>query len=413
MSASDNTSFSQEATETGQHVQLADTVVPLSTVRANPARFTRLFTRAKAEAGHAQCLCTAPALKLVIRVREGRYHLARWPGQGDHHKAGCDFHQVDPGLSGRGHYSDQAICETDEGTAIRLGIPLETRLTTSRPTRAKSRPAVSVGGSRRAVGLLGLLHWMWEEAKLTEWLPSRRRTWRDCHARLLHRVAECTVNGLDLATALYVVPPYRPEDAARNAGAFEAFGTRLGRQGAIARRALILGEIKEIGDTPYGKRIMLRHLRTPLYATTVLVERVRASYRSVFSAAAGDEARRVALCMVERSARGHLTIVDMAAMLTGRASIPVDSSYELRMADQLIAAGRSFIKPLRYEGDEVFPDFVLIDVTPFVYVEVYGVRGRESYDQRKRVKQKYYRTAGISVLEWDVTQPLPDLSGSR
>ncbi|GGL49778.1 hypothetical protein GCM10014719_58800 [Planomonospora parontospora subsp. antibiotica] len=224
------------------------------------------------------------------------------------------------------------------------------------------------------------------------------------------RVADCTVNDRDLAAALYVVPPYRPQDADANAAALAAFCDGLGAHFGTARRGLVLGEIKEISVTAYGRQIKLCHLRTPLYLRSELMERIRASYRPVFSAAAGTRARQVVLAAVERTPKGALKVVDMAAMLTTAAYVPVESSHELRMAEALDAARRCYLKPLRYGGQEVFPDFVLTDVAPRVYVEVYGVRGRESYEVRKRVKQEHYRTAGVNVIEWEVAEPLPDLS---
>jgi len=118
----------------------------------------------------------------------------------------------------------------------------------------------------------------------------------------------------------------------------------------------------------------------------------------------------VVLCLIERSPRGYPLTVELAAMLTTASYLPVDSSHEARMADALAAAGRTFVKPLRYDRGAVFPDFVLVDQEPETYVEVWGVRGREDYETRKRAKQAYYRTSGRVLLEWDVREPLPDLT---
>ncbi|MCK2221945.1 hypothetical protein MF672_050275 [Actinomadura sp. ATCC 31491] len=43
---------------------------------------------------------------------------------------------------------------------------------------------------------------------------------------------------------------------------------------------------------------------------------------------------------------------------------------------------------------------------PAVYVEAYGMPGRETYGLRKRTKQAHYQQTGILVVEWDVTGPL-------
>lgn len=64
------------------------------------------------------------------------------------------------------------------------------------------------GRSRSSVGLLGPLHWLWEEAQLNAWRPQfPRRTWRECHARLRRRLREATINGQGLDEVLYSTPP--------------------------------------------------------------------------------------------------------------------------------------------------------------------------------------------------------------
>ncbi len=181
----------------------------------------------------------------------------------------------------------------------------------------------------------------------------------------------------------------------------------------MEHRGLVLGELRDTAPSQHSVRFRLCHLATPLFATTALVERTRRSYRSAFSPAAIDgSCRRVILLLVRRSAKGYLLIDDLAAMLSTRSYVPADSSHEIRMAGALSAAGRRFIKPLRYDiTDGVFPDFVLTDEPSGpVYVEVYGMSNLSCYRERKRAKQTYYRAHNIPVIEWSVTEPLPDLA---
>jgi hypothetical protein len=109
-----------------------------------------------------------------------------------------------------------------------------------------------------------------------------------------------------------------------------------------------------------------------------------------------------------------LKVVEAAFMLTNRNYIPVESSYELRMADALADAGRRLIKPLRWDrSDELFPDFVLTDTEPPTFVEVYGVQGRVSYEIRKQIKQVKYQQQGRAVIAWEVAQEMPPVALSR
>ncbi|GGM67487.1 hypothetical protein GCM10012275_42600 [Longimycelium tulufanense] len=397
-------------------MRLAGRVVPLAALRAHPGRFVSLFGKARAEVGHAECLCDPDRpQRLVIRCRAGRYHLAGWPEQGHLHATTCPWYRTDPALSGSASYPREAITSTDSGTAIRLAVPLRTRSAAAPPVsagRADTPSHATRGTSRRALGLLALLHWLWEQARLSLWHPrAPRRTWGICHARLSRQAGECVVNRLPLASVLYVVPPYRPATGARHAADFEAFTARLSGEGSQRRRGLVLGEIRRVEPTPYGVRIGLAHLRAPLFASRALHERLRRSHRTAFAGHSNKHGgRQVVLCLVDRHpGNGYLVIEDAVVMLCSATYIPVESSYELRMSEALTAAGRAFLKPLRYDGTGVFPDFVLLDTTPHTYVEVWGIRGREDYEQRKRIKQAHYRGAGHPLLEWAVHDPLPDV----
>ena len=121
-------------------VRLAGTVLPLSSIWRDRARLTNLFSKACAEDGCAYCLCCPGRdLRLVIRVRDGRHHLAGWPGEGHEHTAGCEFHKLAPTLTGRSIYADGAIVERPDSLSVRLTQPLALRLTGTAPLSASPR----------------------------------------------------------------------------------------------------------------------------------------------------------------------------------------------------------------------------------------------------------------------------------
>lgn len=394
-------------------VRLAGRELRVSQLRRSPEAVAALFVQARAEKGHAECLCSPRPLRLVIRCASGgRFHLARWPGERDHHDRRCPFGTVGSGLSGREDYSTAAIVEAESGTRIRLAIPLRQRLSAGEPSSSAAAADAPASARRQRIGLLGLLHWMWEESGLTAWRPGDSASWGRCATLLREQADGCQIGLRDADQVLYVVPAFTREASAANAEVFDAFAAGLGHRDGRIARALILGELKTPTPTRFGYRINLGHLPVPLFATGKLVERLRRSYRPAFSDAPGPGARRIGLLVITRHPRGgYLTVEDAAVMLTSGAYIPADSSFEVVMADYLASAGRAFVKPLRYEGDAVFPDFVLTDTAQTTYVEVFGVRGREEYDRRKAEKQAFYAAEGISVVEWDTVGPLPGLPG--
>ncbi|MFL6615737.1 MAG: SDR family NAD(P)-dependent oxidoreductase [Pantoea agglomerans] len=86
------------------------------------------------------------------------------------------------------------------------------------------------------------------------------------------------------------------------------------------------------------------------------------------------------------------TVIDVALMTVSPRFIPLDSSYEEAVEEKLWQEKRTFIKPLRYDGEEdVFPDFVLKDVpgVDALPMEVFGMNTPE-YLLRMQEKTSYY-----------------------
>jgi hypothetical protein len=348
----------------GARVQLADVVVPLAALRADPTRYARLFEKARTLTGYAVCLCTEPHQRLVIRQRSGRFRLACWPGHGEQHAPRCDFHSAGA-LSGRSGYTHGAITEDEDGVRIKLDSQLALRTAPAALQTPKSKGKHRNGAARRSMTLLGLLHYLWEQARLNTWNPADPRSWTECHDRLRIAIADAVLNGRHLERTLYVVPPFRPDVADLINIRLNLFTSQLGTRGHTIHRGLILGELKEPAETQYGWRLQLRNQRLPLYLTAEHLQKLRRAHRAAFSENRPDRSRSVGLFLIDRTAKGNLTVVDGAVMLTNRDYVPADSSHEVVMADHLAAAGRPFIKPLRYDHlDAVFPDFLLLDTTP-------------------------------------------------
>ncbi|TQM01623.1 DUF1173 family protein [Pseudonocardia kunmingensis] len=262
--------------------------------------------------------------------------------------------------------------------------------------------------------LLGLLHYLWEQTRLNVWEPSGQRSWASCHDQLRIAIADTVLNGQPLEAALYVVPPFRSDSADLINRRLNLFTSQLGTRGHITHRGLILGEIKETAETRYGWRFQLRNQRMPLYLTAEHRQKLRRAHRAALSENRPDRSHSVGLFLIDRTAKGNLTVMDGAVMLTNRDYIPADSSHEVEMADHLAAAGRPFIKPLRYDHREaVFPDFLLLDTTPNTLVEVWGVTGREEYEARKQQKLAHYQRTAAPLIEWNTREPLPTVHSAR
>ena len=78
----------------------------------------------------------------------------------------------------------------------------------------------------------------------------------------------------------------------------------------------------------------------------------------------------------------------------------MDSSFELRVADRLVAEGRKFRKPLRLEREAYLPDYVLMDCETDVEMEIFGVQGNPEYDAHRAEKLAYYQEKRIPCWHW-------------
>lgn len=102
--------------------------------------------------------------------------------------------------------------------------------------------------------------------------------------------------------------------------------------------------------------------------------------------------------------------IDAALMLTTPQWIPVDSAYEAAVAASLVAEGRRFEKPMRFDAgeDQVFPDFWLKDVGEAFPLEVWGMTDSD-YLARKVEKTAHYdgKYGADRWWQWDAAAGAP------
>lgn len=423
-------------------VELAGHTVRLEELRARPERYARWFAAARRRPGHARCRCTDPGERLVIRASlAGRFHLARWPGTGNNHHLRCPFYCATDIASDDGASSGvgrDAITVTEHGMRVAVDYAFTCALPrgANDPDEPDDRDAAGlpdqwaelVRGARPAtatVSGLGLLHWLFESAALNTWHPGLRpRSWADVHTALIAAVAELRLGDQPAPALCHVVAPYRPQhpDPAREARLATFLrplehpehivirgGPRRGQTRHLRHRRLLLGEVKTLTGIAHGHQLRLRHFPRPLFMTGEQHQHLTRRFPAAFSDRRGPTARRIVLALIEASPQGYLRLVDAALMLTNECYIPAESGHEVVMADALVAAGRAFIKPLRYGGEAVFPDFVLTDTELPTIVEVWGVTGRSDYQRRREAKRAHYTAEAAALLEWTPPDPLPPL----
>jgi hypothetical protein len=320
-------------------------VYDLEDVQENPARYVAQLERAKITPVFALCLCVAPPRQLVVR-RYGRLlHLAGWPDDGHTHQCSCPFYKDADAVKTAGGDTRAAIVTSQLGLNAKLDIALTQRDVTS-GSRGTTSPSGAPRTSRRAASLLAFLQVLWLNAGLTHWSGrNQQRHWGVCNAMLLASLGEASqINGNDAQRVLHVMRRYEETGRAAINAEFDTFFSTLTNDDGKVQRGPIIGEINEVADTQYGKSLSLRQSVKKYFSTTALIEHAAKTFAYAWRALGDREARVVSLLLVERTPKGHMKLVDLAAMLCSGTFIPCDSIHEVAMANRLSTSSSSSMR---------------------------------------------------------------------
>lgn len=376
------------------------------------------------------CLCQPQDPVAMYIARLGDTHvLKRCPKTGHLHHSECESHG---GISKAAHslYTDEAILERADGKVNHnLSVPLSTiehlGETSMDEAAAPPRP-LSPSAKRPSMTLRGLLNLLWEEAGLASWSPGMRgkRTLTRVYWRLANELADRLVAGDDATLRVFIPSGYLDDETEKRTRTqlLDRFDALNKLHGANHKAILlIVGELRTIKATARNVALRLKGMpdSLPIWTPPGSIERLRAQWpasmdrfdRSKNAPAAptalDPDARpnRVfVIAGVQLSQQGNLNWRYGAAMETTEDFIPIDSQYEARIANALVAQHRRFEKPLRYDGvAATFPDFVLTDMPHPVPMEIYGFSGPE-YEARKQAKIAIYAKEGKPFWQWDVTR---------
>jgi hypothetical protein len=304
--------------------------------------------------GHALCLCTRDKLKLQVRERAGKLHLAVWPEQGHLHTPGCPFYSEQDAYTGRAAQVEPAVASAADNVRI-------------------ARPSVAPAPTEPAVPaqpLWGLLHHLWESSGLNRWEEGWSRDWGRAQ-RALNRAKKTTeLDGQPLQDRLFVPPPFRADRLAEIEQEWQRFFApldehRRGTDQVVS--GFLVGVVKDLQKTEYGHTLRLQHLGPRISFTDRVAHRFARYCLRGWTEITGlngsaGQGKVVALVQVEASRSGKLVAIDGVLMLTSPNLIPVNNPQEAQVAEALVRASRSFTRPLSYEqSHKSLPSFVFRD----------------------------------------------------
>lgn len=355
----------------------------------------------KAAYGRAELYCGCKgrgAKRLAVKYYEGSdsFSLARFSLTGGQHAPDCQYYSASPSQSEQGGGSSRVIDQRPDGSVkIRLEIAMIERGEVAAPAVSSKTPTDRAPSAKQSsMKLLGLLHYLWEEAGLNQWRqafagkrrPSLSYWW-------INNAADNVWAGQVKLVDQLLLPAFGAEtrEAERNRSRAAAALQAKHRMVLIAPLAAFTPERFEamarqlkIGGF-HGMPIAF--MQAGLWDSTVRrFPSALAGWRSGHSTVA------IAQVELKQGAKGvYASVIDMALMSVTAEFIPVESSHERVVADKLVEQGRAFLKPMRYDAgtDQVLPDFILTDTPREVPLEVFG-RDDAEYLRRKEEKRVYY-----------------------
>ncbi|NUO72309.1 MAG: DUF1173 family protein [Frateuria sp.] len=214
----------------------------------------QLLVQARQQFGNALCCCRPAQLKLQIRMRAGKSHLAVWPEQGALHDSECAFFRDE--LLEQAAVAPQTPASPPPGPdtiapqRIRLFMP---------------RPGEQPPEGAQMVSVRALAYLLWEAASLCRWHPTWTRDWGRTRYQLLKAAEGYEINGRPGERVLFVPRVFRSEAAAALNREWEDFVREM-MTASDGQQRVIIGQVRSFIPERDGQpgRVMLRHLRRPI-----------------------------------------------------------------------------------------------------------------------------------------------------
>jgi hypothetical protein len=289
---------------------------------------------------------------MYIAHLETGYVIKRMPDTGASHGPGCDSYEAPPGLSGRGEVDGQAIEQTDEGSVnLKLAFSLRHNNPAEMENESTQKTTAKTAGTR--LTLRGLLHYLWDESRLSHWQPEMQgeRSWFAVRTALVEAIESKETKSASLKDILYIPEVYDREKSTDIAcRRIRALSPIMGPGKSGKKLMLVVGEMDRISPATFGYALKLKHLPDfPL----VMDADLNKNFENVFDVintlwAYTPDSHLIVIATFVIDDKGLPSVEEMCVMLTSPEWLPIDNQFEQLLVKTLVTQKRSFQKQLRY-----------------------------------------------------------------
>jgi hypothetical protein len=385
-------------------------------IGADDPRLPAALAAAHAEKLRPLCTCRSAGVPMYVARNGDGYLIKRMPYSGGQHGFECDSFEPPPELSGLGEVSGSAIQEdVDSGlTALKLDFSLSKTGSRKAPVASGIEPeSVRTDGAK--LTLRGVLHYLWDEARLNRWTPAMagKRSWYVVRKYLLQAAENKTSRGAAFGSLLFIPETFsveRKDELLRRRMA--RFAALSAPAGGARKLMLLVGEIKHIEPSRYGHGLVVKHLPdlTFMMAEDLHKRMVKRFANELELWGADNSTHLVAIATFSVGATGVVSVEELALAVTSSNWIPVEHVYDLQLLEALTHAHRRFTKGLRFNlaADRPLASAVLADTSPRP-VALYVVPPTAS-DAYKNALDDLVETSDLAPWFWRTgEQALPAL----
>lgn len=368
--------------------------------------------------GAIRCLCTGTTTKPPVHVsrRGSNYFPVKINNTGPLHQKLCHHHSLTLRELASMGYTQEALSNSDNDELV---VTLAKPLKKSSPAPVAQISIFNFQSGQKRNGTnqmteLGLLHLLWERARLHEHRPTAdaEGLWPKIR-RAASSILPSGFKGLKNGFSDLLLLPLHPENENQDGWNFKKFKDAQSKKRFllfVARlNPLVIKALLNAEKNDFSLKEQLG-VTLALYANSAapVLNALKRSFEDAlnYSQIDGDDLIVLGIAQPAES-KNYAQISSLVVMPVVNGHIPYDSSYEKEFALELIRRERCFKKPLRYDAglDMVHPDFMLLDTPAPVVIEVYGMNTPE-YLARKKEKQSIYsgEEYPFECWDWDAAQ---------
>lgn len=358
------------------------------------------------------CMCRGAGIEMYVAKLGHQYIIKRMPHSGAMHATSCDSYEPPAELSGLGEVMGGAIQTNlaDGVTTLKFDFALS-----KNGSRAAPAPSGAEHDSVRTDGkkltLRGTLHYLYDEAGLTRWAPAMagKRSWWVLRKFLLQAASDKVAKGGSVADLLYIPESFsleKKDEITRRRLAI--FNPLAQADGGTRRLMMLVGEVKEIGNARFGKKMVVKHLADAHFMMNDdLYKRMLKRFEHELALWGGTESSHLLVIgTFGVNGAGVASLEEASLMLVNENWIPYESIDEKMLIDALTAQKRRFVKGLRYNLPSTTPlaSAVLADTSEPVamYISTFGAS-----DEYRKALRDLTEESALEAWQWDTANEMP------